>query len=70
MNLENYSLDELKRILDEIPRELERREAHRERAQKSFIWQDLEKVAAKQGYSLKRLFDEVDEQVQQVTRRK
>lgn len=66
MNLEPYSLDELKRILDEIPRELERRE----RVQKSFIWQDLEKVAAKQGYSLKRLFDEVDEQVQRVTRRK
>ena len=66
MNLEPYSLDELKRILDEIPRELERRE----RVQKSFIWQELEKVAAKQGYSLTRLFDEVDEQVQRVTRRK
>ena len=66
MNLENYSLDELKRILEEIPRELERRE----RVQQTFIWQDLEKVAAKQGYSLKRLFDEVDEQVQRVIRRK
>lgn len=54
MNLSEFSIAELRTFLEEIPREIKRRE----KAEKARIRKELEALAAKAGYSLDELLAE------------
>lgn len=54
MNLSELSIAELKSLLDEIPREIKRRE----KSEKARVRKELEELAAKSGFSLDELLDE------------
>lgn len=59
MDLSTLSTSELKKLLDQIPAELNRRE----KSEKNRVRQELEALAAKNGYSLDDLLGEASEKV-------
>ena len=62
MNLTDYSVPQLREILERIPTEIKRRE----KQEKALIRKELEELAAKSGYTLEQLLGEATEKVAKV----
>lgn len=64
MDLSAISIPELKELLQQIPAEIKRRE----KQEKTRIRQELEALAAKNGYTLDELLGEAGEQARKVSK--